>query len=184
MASVDILADITSVVKLQANPGETPEEFVKRLAIKANSIPEADWASLKERTQVWANDVIEAVEKKTTPPIPPGVDKYLVPAAEEKPAGKPNKKEKASATPKEPKGSKKAVSGAARGPKGKYPLDHVITLKAAENPFWKGTKCYGWFDKIKDGATVGEAVEAGAPRNHIRWAKTLGHIDIEAPKKK
>lgn len=177
MAEIDVLADANSVCKLQPVAGETANEFVKRLALKAYKLKEDDWATLEEKTQLWINDVLEAIEaKKNEYPIPEGVEAYLAPVDASAPAVKPGKAKSNGASK-----PKKEAAGR-KGPKGKYKLSDVITLKAKENPFRKGSKCEGWFGKIKDGMTVEQAVTAGAPRNHIRWAATLGHLEIKAPK--
>lgn len=195
-----VVADLQGVLDLAVKKGETQAVFAERLARAANdetNMSNDDWETLDNETQVWVNTATEAIKRSEAIPLPTGID-FIIPAEkteeapakpstkakkeaapkEEKPAPKEAKKEKAEKPAKVAKETAKENGGAPRGPRGKFAADAKINIVAEKNPFRDGTKCYGWFGKITEGMTVAEAVEAGAPRNHIRWAHTLGHIKI------
>jgi len=199
-----VVSELQALFNLAKVDDETQQDCARRLAIKANTISDADWETLDGPAQVWVNAALEAMEKKVALPLPTGIEE-MVPEATEKPAeaakpvkGKakapPAKKgaakppAKAAAVPKKapakaakaaaPKAVKKATAGSARGPRGKFALTDKITLTKAENPFRTGTKCANWYAKYRDGMTVQEAIAAGVPRHHIRWDQTLGNVTI------
>lgn len=161
-------------IKPKAN--ETAEAFAERIARKAHDSEDAEWEALPEDAQRWVNSSIESIEAKQPCPPLEGVDKFMV---VQETAEAPKAKKAAAKKPKAAKAAEPSDSeGKVRGPKGKFGLDDEITITADGNPFREGTKCFGWFSAIKSGMTVQEAMDAGAPRHHIRWAHTLKHITI------
>lgn len=175
-----IVEDLQVVLKLKPKAKETQAAFAERLARKANDMENDDWETLSQETQVWVNAAIEAIGKSQALPLPDGIATALPEAvAEEAPAAKPKGKTAAPAA-KPVKTPAKADAPSTRGPKGKFGAEDAIEIVPETNPFREGTKCHTWFGKITDGMTVKQAVEAGAPRHHIRWAHTLGHLKIGA----
>lgn len=178
MSSLNIVADLQSVIKLPANPEESAKAYAERLALKANGIKDDQWQALKEETQLWVNSALEAIEKKKEIPLPAGIEAALAPAASSEESGEEAEGE--AEAPSKAKAAKpnKAIGGATRGPKGGFALTDKITLVKKENPFREGTKCFNWYALYKPKMTVEAAIEAGVPRHHIRWDKKLGYIKI------
>lgn len=196
----NVASDLNAVLNLQVREGETEQQFAQRMARKANDMTDDKWETLDVETQEWVNEAIEALRARKDVPLPAGINQFFPKAAptedEEEPEERPVKNGKAKpvkaakeAKVKETKAKgvkAKPVKAAkkngnaqpAPGRKGKFPEGAKIKLTVSENPFRAGTKAHNWFSKIENGMTIPEAVEAGAPRNHIRWAHSLGHIEI------
>lgn len=179
MTKSTIAAELFSALKVKTVAGEDSAELAERLARKGADVSDAVWETLSQEAQVWVNSAVEAIEGgKALPPLE-GLEALLEGdddgEEEEEVVAKSNGKVKKA--PKEAK-AKKAATGSGRGRKGKFAPDAKIKVLPVENPFRAGSKCFSWFSKIKSGMTVKEAVDAGAPRNHIRWAHTLGHLEI------
>lgn len=173
------IGELQPILKLTPKKGETRTAFSERLARKANDMAEDAWESLEQPTQVWVNSAIEALASSKAIPLPTGIDEVLPEEEEEAPA--PAKKKAPTTKAAAGKPSKKApvpAKGTSGGPKGKFSREDKIKVNVAANPFREGCKAHDWFGKIKDGATVDQAIAAGAPRHHIRWASALGHIKI------
>lgn len=171
MPEQTVLAELKAILKIEPKKNEAPADFAKRLIVKANDLEDSDWQSLSLKSQVWVNAGIEALQAKKAVALPEGLDAPEVP---DEPAPKKGKEKPAKAAVKD----KKEAKPSGRGPKGKFAKTDKIKVVPKENPFRSGTKCYNWFASIKNGMTVAQAVEAGAPRHHIRWAHTLGHLTI------
>lgn len=185
-----VVAELQDVLGLEAKPGETQEGFSERLARKSNDLTNDEWEALSEPAQVWVNNAIEALDKKRSVALPSGIEEVLsaegvtkAPAKAKKPVVSKGKKaapmeeaKKKGAKVKAPAKAKAKPAG--RGPNGKFGKADKIKVVPEKNPFREGSKCFGWFGSIKDGMTIEEAVTAGAPRHHIRWAHSLGHIKV------
>lgn len=172
MATKTVVSELQETLGITPKPGETRSAFAERLARKANDIEDDDWEILSKQVQIWVNAALTAVEKKEPIPLPEGIE-ALIAGTEVAAEAAPRKKTKAAMAVKDKEPKKSSA-----GPKGKFAADAVIKVVPEENPFRANTKCYGWFAAIEDGMTVAEAVAAGAPRHHIRWAHTLGHLKI------
>lgn len=175
MAKLSIVKELVEVCRLTPSPGENGQDFAKRLAVKVNGLDDDTWASLQEDTQLWVNDALKAVEKKKDIELPDGLRNMLLP--EGTPGAEKSSKPKGAKKPAEVT-SEEAYVGARRGPKGKFKSGDTIKVLADKNPFREGTKAAAKFGKLKSGMTLEDAVEAGAPRSHIRWAVSLGHLEI------
>lgn len=174
MTDKTVAAELKAVLKMEPKAGDTSEAFARKLVLKANNMADGDWEALSSKAQVWVNAGLEAIEKKRAVPLPEGLE--ATPEEPEKPK-KPTVKDKVAATKKKAAANgKKAASGL--GPKGKFSKTDKVKVVPKENPFRAGTKCHVWFGFIQNGMTVEEAVVAGAPRHHIRWAHSLGHLEI------
>ena len=190
MPDVNVVEELQALLELETKPDESAQDFVERLAKKADVLKDDDWATLSEETQSWVNSAIEAISTKTDIPLPVGLDtvaglavnapaEEAPEAAEAAPAKKGKAKPKKEPKTAKPKAKVKAsTTGATRGPKGKFALTDKIKLLKKENPFRLGTKCFGWYALYTNGMTVEAAITAGIPRHHIRWGQTLGHIKI------
>jgi hypothetical protein len=190
MTTETIAKELASVLDVTAKPGETAQELTKRLALKANTATDDEWRGLSEPSQLWVNEALDALEKKQDLPEPEGLAGVLSVVTEAPPTpAKPKAKEKkgtgkakpepkgVKAKAKRPNGKTKAAE-INRGPKGSFGLDDKIKLLKETNPFREGSKCYAWYEKYEDGMTVTQAINAGVPRHHIRWDRTLGNIHI------
>ena len=113
-----------------------------------------------------------------TPPTPKAK------VAAKKPKAAPVKKAagpKAKAPAKAKVAAKPAKAAAKPGKKGRHGnFGDAATIKivAKENPHRKGTICYNYFAKYKEGMTVAKAVSAGVPLSNIRYLVGLGHIKV------
>lgn len=209
LTPMTVVSDLQSATKVTVRPGESAQEYARRLAHKANDLTDDKWESLDEATQHWANEAIEAIRKKTKEiPLPTGIEELFrfvdEEEEEEEKSGseesgdptddydeddKPVKKAKVKAKPVQAqkptkakalvKPAKKAAAKEAVGRKGKFVEGATIKVVADENPFREGSKAHDWFGRIKNGMTLSDAVAAGTPRNHIRWAHSLGHLKID-----
>ena len=65
-----------------------------------------------------------------------------------------------------------------RGRPSAFADDAKIKVVTKENPHRKGSICYKYFAKYKDGMTVVQALKAGIPRANLRYLERLGHIKI------
>jgi len=198
MAVNSVVAELSAVVDVETKSGDTPQAFANRLARAANNVKDDEWQGLSEPTQAWVNSALSAIEEKTELPLPSGIEDLdlsgepkqaeledAIEAAPKKPKkGKEKvpKVAKPAKAAKPPKAEKKAKaangSKTAPGPRGLFVSSDKIKIVAKENPFRKGSKSADWFDKYKAGMTVQDAIEAGVPRHHIRWDKTLGNITV------
>lgn len=197
-----LLTELMSATRVETRPGETPAEFAQRLARKANDLTDDKWESLHNDTQAWANSAIESLRAKKNIPLPEGIE-ALFPDEDDKdpleaepdedgvipdelegePTPKPQVKAKTKAAPKAAAKTAKvkaAPASKATGRRGKFKEGAKITIVSGkEEPFRAGTKCAEWFSYIRTGMTIAEAVAAGAPRNHVRWAHSNGFIKID-----
>jgi len=201
-----VRSDLEDLLQLEMKSGETAAAYAKRLAVAANGIGDGEWETLEEATQAWVNAALEAVENKTEIPLPEGLSEEAPPEEEAAPAeaddppaktnGKEAKAKPAKKSAAKPKAAAKKAAGPAKtaapkkakgkatpkgshpGPKGLFERGDKIKLLTKENPFRSGTKCAGWWDKLKDGMTVDAAIAAGVPRHHIRWELTLEYVKI------
>lgn len=177
-----VAAELKEVTGVEQKPGEAQDAFLVRLAKKANDLQDDEWQALSHDAQVWVNAGLDAVEAKKVPPVPAGMEAAQGDAPAPKKGKKGDKaepvkgKKEAKAEPK--KADKKAKPLEGRGPKGKFAKTDKIKVLVKENPFREGCKAHTRFGSIKTGMTIEEAVAAGAPRSHIRWAETLGHLEI------
>lgn len=199
MASNSVIAELTAVVDVETKSGDTPQAFANRLARAANNVKDDEWQGLSEPTQAWVNAALGAIENKTELPLPSGIEDLDLSGKEPEQADleeaieKAPKKPKKEKAPKEVKAAKPAkapktpkkvavVNGAKtatpKGPRGLFVATDKIKIVAKENPFRKGSKSADWFAKYKAGMTVQDAIEAGVPRHHIRWDRTLGNITV------
>lgn len=185
-----VMDELLEDLRIAPKPGEQSAAFLVRLMKKVNSAPDDVWEGLSEEAQSWYNDAATAREERQPIPLPEGFTtifeeelasseeeedlqpKTLTPKKEAPRKAVPAKKAPRAPNPDQHRGA------AGAGRKGKYAEGAVITVRAGQNPFRAGTKAYGWFSCIETGMTLSEAVAAGAPRSHIRWAHSLGHLDI------
>jgi hypothetical protein len=65
-----------------------------------------------------------------------------------------------------------------RGRPSAFADDAKIKVVTKENPHRKGSICYKYFAKYKDGMPVVQALKAGIPRANLRYLERLGHIKI------
>lgn len=169
MSEKTVVDELKAALKLEPKEGESPEAFAKKLALKGNNITDDDWQGLSQAAQLWVNAGLDAIEKRKVVPLPAGLDPTPPP---------PPKPDKAKAFKKLTKQKKAAGQPTGLGPKGKFSRADKIKVVSKDNPFRAGTKCHVWFGRIKAGMTVDEAINAEVPRHHIRWAHTLGHLEI------
>lgn len=103
------------------------------------------------------------------------------PAKAPVPEKAPTKKAKDAAAPpaKKAPAKSKADADKSRGRPALFNSADVIKIVNKE-PFRAGTASADGFSKIKDGATVKKAMDAGAPRRLIRWAKICGYIEVKS----
>lgn len=159
--------------------GEAPVDYARRLAKAIGALSDDEWEELPEEVQRWANEAVRAITQRSPQiPLPEGTEALLREVSTTPPVGpRPSRVARTTRTAPEAvvvKTSNKAGGGR----KGKFPEGARILVVAERNPFREGSKCHGWFSKIENGMTIAEAVSAGAPRNHIRWAHSLGHLRI------
>lgn len=189
---MSVVLDLQRVVRLAAVPGETPEDYTKRLIRKVAALTDDEWELLDTESQVWANDATDALRSRRPLPLPAGVQQWLRDAGavveEEAPKGRRKRAvaPEAEATPaeekiKQPGKAKKPNAGRnVVGRKGKFTTDAVISLLVS-NPYRETSKAHGVFKKYREGMTVAEAVAAGIGRAYIRWDINHRHIEVSEP---
>ena len=72
-----VVGDLLSLLRLTPASEESPQEFAKRLALKANSATDDDWGTLENFTQRWVNDALTAIEKSKEFPLPAGIEEVF-----------------------------------------------------------------------------------------------------------
>jgi hypothetical protein len=193
MAKKTVIAELQEILKLTPKAKETQNAFAERVARKANDMHNDDWEGLAQDTQLWVNAALAAIEAKKAVPLPTGID-AVVPAAEDatdedeaeeapaKPAKRPGRAVPAKAAPKgkpAQKGSKKAPEPRTHaGRAGRFNPEAKIKVLTEGNPYRKGSKSDGWFEQYKNDFTVKQAVEAGTPLRHLRWAVDNDYLKI------
>lgn len=181
---MQVPTELQGLLRLERKADETDAAFVERLVRKADKLPDHEWETLSADTQKWVNNAVKAILAKKPVPMLGAVsvdssEDVGLPAASSKVRGpKERKSARESGVKAKASMTEKTASGRPWGRKGKFPEGAKIVVLSKENPFRKGTKCYAWFGALKTGMTIPEAAAAGVPRNHIRWAHTLGHIKI------
>jgi hypothetical protein len=78
-----VVGDLQSLLRLTPEAEETPEEFAKRLALKANTATDDDWATLENFTQRWVNNALTAIEKSKEFSLPTGIEEAFPEIADE-----------------------------------------------------------------------------------------------------
>lgn len=195
MAKVTVLEDLETKLKVKQKTGEGMQEYLTRIAYKANDISDDDWEDLENDTQLWVNASLEAIQtaKGSGQPAPKlKIDGYYYKqpetsndTTEEEEEDDMAKKSKAkAAAPKAaPKvaakknGSTKAAASATGRPAKYHPDAKIVTV--AKNPYREGSKSHTNFQRYQKGMTIAEAAKAGVPIDYLRWDASHGHIGIK-----
>lgn len=188
MPKTDVTTDLITTLKVKVAAGEDAAEVAERLARKASDASDAVWELLSNETQKWVNSAAEAIENNVAIPLPSGLEELLggdtEGGEEEEEVVKSNGKAKKAAKA-APKVQAKAASVAkskktagARGRKGRFELGARIEVLTDGNPYREGSKSHAWFEKYKSNYTVGDALEVGTTRRHLRWAVDNKYLKI------
>lgn len=154
-----VAKELTELLWFFPNEGETPQQFARRLALKANDLSDDDWAVLENPTQRWVTIALEAIERGQDIPLPEGIDEVfdkqtggdaLVKLAKPIRAKKLVKLKQL-----EPVLAKEGVR---RGPKPRFAFNGKIKLLVNTNPKRKGSRAAARFDVYTSGMTVAEAL--------------------------
>ncbi len=194
-----VFAELLEVLGLEEKEGEAALAFAERLALKANTLKDDEWATLSESGQLWVNTALKAFEEKSDIPLPAGMvqekagegvaqeaEGTIVMASMTKKkavARSGAKKKKVVATSAKPtkaaKPAKKAgANGERPGPKGLFQLADKIKLIAASNPYRFGTKGAVGYSKYKNNMKAADALALGVTRRQIRYDTRKGYIQV------
>lgn len=66
--AIKVPKSLTEALGMSKKSSEAEDAFAKRVAKKAEDIPEEDWKELSEDDQRWVNSVLEAIDKGTALP--------------------------------------------------------------------------------------------------------------------
>ena len=160
-------------IKLEPKKGETATEFAERLVRGADKLPDDDWEALDDDIQEWVSLSAASIKAGKPLTLPEGIEVDF-PDVEGGEEGEADAEE--APPPKKP--VKAAKPKAKPVPRKRFETSDKITIVVERNPYREGTHSYGWFTVYKSGMTVAEAIEAGAPRHHIRWDFSKGNIKI------
>jgi len=200
MTSETIGVELQKKLKLNPCHGETPSSFARRLATKANEVPDGEWKKFSDEAQAWVNSYLEAEEKSKSgeevdlPELegnPASAASAEPPeAADEVPAKKAKansaKKPKAAAPAKEkpakekpaPKVAKEKKPSSGKGPRASG--SSVISALVKGNPYRSGTKAHAFFNGLKTGMTVSEALASTKVPGIYLWnARRDGFVTIK-----
>ena len=197
MPDVNVVEELQSLLELEVKPDEGAQAFAERLARKADSLKDDDWATLSEATQRWVNSAIDAISGHTDIDLPSGIDTIEGLAEEEEGSTVDNEGVDMSKRPAKKSGGKKllkqikkaakkfvAASGngtqatAKRGPKHKLSPSARITVLAKTNPHRPGSADFDRFNLYKSKMTVEEALKAGVRSRDINWHAAKGCIRV------
>lgn len=186
-AFTPIVDDLLPLLKMKPQVGEAPDQFARRIAVKANDekvLSDDDWQTLDDATQRWVNDALQSIEKKETISIPDALSALCL-VTEEESVKKPKKTTKA----KKPKSDKtslgqngKSYAGDKRGPKSQFEDADKIHLLVDGNPKRKNTAAHKRFALYKNGQTIKQAAEAGLSLRDIRYDVAEKYIEIKPHK--
>lgn len=189
-----IVDDLLPLLKLQPEAGEAPEQFARRVAVKANdekSLSDDDWQTLDDVTQRWVNQALQNIEKKETISVPEALSVLCTEMEESmKKAKKVAAKAAKVSKPKKIASSGKTVTGQngksyvgeKRGPKSQFDLTDKIHVLVDKNPKRNNTAAFKRFELYKNGQTVKQAEEAGLSLRDIRYDVAEKYIEVISQK--